>query len=381
MKAQIKKTIKKIINNTYNKFLNYKNYRAEKIKIRDKRRQEILSKYKLTEEQMKQIDEFYEKNYGKKIPYDWHRYFSSYTGKFNVDYFPELLFIPELEGLMVKKEYGKVLSDKNLLPFFISGIEGVKTPKIHISCINGIYRNENMEFISKESAVKILYNIGKVFIKPTVESGSGVDCNVLNIKNGINEISGEKIENVLKKYNKDFNVQEIITNCDSIKNLHPDSLNTFRIITYCWNSKVYHVPVAMRIGRGKSYVDNAHQGGMFIYVDDDGNLGECAYTEFQDRFFEHPDTKIKFKGYKVPEAKKVIEVVEELQQRIPEAMMISWDATVDDKGNVIIIELNLKGQSIWFPQMASGKPAFGENTAEILQWMKKKRNNKGDIIL
>ena len=371
----MKEKAKNFLLNLIEKLKVYYSKKIEFKKMKDKRRQLILSNFVLTKEQEQEIDDFFLKNLGRKVPYDWHRYYASYTGKFHKEYFPELFFIPVLQKLLVPEAYKNVLTDKNFLPIFLSSQNYIKTPKIYISRINNIYINSEHKFISEKEALETLKNIGKVFLKPTTETGSGVACKLLNVKDGIDLITNESLEKIINNYNSDFNFQEVIKNVKSINRIHPESLNTFRIITYCLNGQVYHVPVAMRIGRGKSYVDNAHQGGMFIHVDDEGNLGECAFTEFQERFYEHPDSHIRFKGYKIPEVKKCIEAVEKLQQLIPQVGLCSWDATVDNNGNVVIVEVNLKGQSIWFPQMASGEPAFGENTAEILKMIKNSKYN------
>jgi len=60
--------------------------------------------------------------------------------------------------------------------------------------------------------------------------------------------------------------------------------------------------------------------------------------------------------------------VKTVHQRIPQLSMISWDVV---QGEVIIIEMNVLGQSVWLPQMAHGVGAFGENTAAVLAWVKK----------
>ena len=43
----------------------------------------------------------------------------------------------------------------------------------------------------------------------------------------------------------------------------------------------------------------------------------------------------------------------------------------DEDGNVVIIEVNTTGQSVWFPQMVTGKGIFGEHTSEMLKLIRK----------
>ena len=340
-------------------------------KINDPRRQKILKQYDLTKEQKEQIDKLYGEAYGKKIPYDWHRYFASYTGNFDCNFIPELLYIPVIEKKFNDRKYVSAFSDKNLLPLLVSGIPNVRTPKAYLSCVNGVIRDQDSKFITKDKAVRLLENV-ECFAKPTVDSNSGKMCSVFNFENGIDKDTNQAVSSVIDSMENNYCFQELVQNCQSVRLLHENSLNTFRITTYIWKGKTYHFPVIMRIGRGKSVLDNAHQGGMFIGLSDDGCMNECAYTEFQERYFSHPDSGIEFKNYRVPEVALALKAVEDIHQSIPQIGMISWDAVVNDSGEVIIIEMNVLGQSVWLPQMAHGVGAFGENTKDILKWVKKR---------
>ena len=50
------------------------------------------------------------------------------------------------------------------------------------------------------------------------------------------------------------------------------------------------------------------------------------------------------------------------------------DLTLDRDNVIVLIEVNTIGQTVWFPQMANGKSAFGDNTAEILHTLKSKKS-------
>ncbi len=338
-----------------------------KKEIKDPRRKKILKTFGLSKEQKKKIDDFYKENYGKKIPYEYHRYYSSYMNSFDEKYVPEFIFISKIEAKLNSLEYAHVLSDKNLLPMLVGKNEKYRCARIFVSSSNGILKNSDYQIINKESAFGILKDIGECFYKPTVDSSSGRGCAVYNFKNGIDCYSGESLENILAGCPENFNFQEIISNCESVKKLHPESLNTFRIVTYILDGQIFHFPVIMRIGRGCAKVDNAHQGGIFIGVEDDGKLKECAFTEFQERFYEHPDSKITFNGYVVPEVRQCIEAAHEMQAKLPQTKLISFDFVADENGMPVLIEINLQYQTIWMSQMAHGKSAFGENTAKVLK--------------
>ena len=338
--------------------------------IKDSRRQQILKKFVLSEEQKKKIDDFYVANYGKKISYDYHRYYSSYMNSFDEKYIPEFIFISEIEAKLNSREYSHVLSDKNLLPLLMGSSTFCRCAKIFVSCTNGVLKNANFELIDKNGAYDILKDIGLCFFKPSVDSSSGRDCCVYDFHNGIDSISQKYLDEILHDCPENFNFQEVVRNCDSVKRLHPESLNTFRIVTYILNGNVYHFPVILRIGRGVAKVDNAHQGGIFIGVEEDGSLKECGFTEFQDRFFEHPDSKIRFDGYCVPEVKQCISAAHEMQAKLPQTKLMSFDFVADENGVPVLVEINLNYQTIWMSQMAHGRGAFGENTAEILNFIR-----------
>jgi len=348
----------------------HRSFNRETRKIKDERRQKILSQYVLTSDEKKQIDDLFLENYNKKVPYDWHRYFASYTGKFDARFIPELIYIPIIEKKFNSSKYIDAFSDKNLLEYFVGHEDGIRTPSVYLSSVNGLLRDYRKRIVDVKQAQEILKDV-TCFAKPTVDSCSGNLCAVYKFQNGIDTISGKTVSEVIKIMGGDFCFQEIISNCNSVKNIHPQSLNTFRITTYLWKNKVYHFPVIMRLGKGNSVLDNAHQGGMFIGISDDGYLSERAFTEFQERYYTHPDSDIVFKGYRVPETILAIEAVEQIHQRIPQLGMISWDVVVNDKNEVIIIEMNVKGQSVWLPQMAHGVGAFGDNTADVLKWISK----------
>lgn len=338
-------------------------------KFKDPRRVRIFSTVTLSKKQEHQIDELYEKNYGEKIPYIWHRHFTAFTGRFDVNYFPELLFIPEFEHFMnYNHEYAKVLSDKNLLPY-LTRAAGVHTPHVYLSRVEGLFRDENGRQLTSDEFEKKLSNLGEAFVKPSVDSSSGHGCAVINLQNGVDQVSGVAVSKLLTQWGYNFVIQERLKCHESIAKIYPHSVNTFRIITYRWKDEICHMPVIMRIGSGGKNVDNAHAGGMFIAVEDDGTLHEKAFTEFNKQYTVHPDTKLVFKDYKIPHMERVIEAAKQMHALLPQLGCSNWDFTLNKNGEPTLIEINLRGGGIWVIEMAHGKGPFGERTAEVLRWL------------
>ena len=111
---------------------------GEMKKINDPRRQNLIETVHLTKAEENEIDTLFTANYGKKIKYDWHRLYQSFTGKFDENYFPEYLFSSVLEPKLNPMDYRYVLDDKLLLPLFCVGVEHVRTPRTYYSVCDGI---------------------------------------------------------------------------------------------------------------------------------------------------------------------------------------------------------------------------------------------------
>lgn len=213
----------------------------------------------------------------------------------------------------------------------------------------------------------------EIVIKPTIETGSGKNVRFYKFIDGLQEGTGMPIELVLDQYNMDWNIQECVKNHSVLSNIYPYSVNTFRVITYVWEGKVYTTPLTLRVGRHGNRVDNAHADGLFVGCTDDGYLREWAYSEFQDKHNQRPDTGTVFKGYYIPQVPMILECAKKMQSRLTQMKITSWDMTLDEEGTVVLVEINTIGQTCWFPQMANGEPFFRDNTAAILQSMRKKK--------
>ncbi|MBQ8033257.1 MAG: hypothetical protein IJ266_04840 [Elusimicrobiaceae bacterium] len=348
----------------------YLSHRNEIKKFQNPRRVAIWSKVHLSQEQKTQIDQFYLKNYGQKVAHTWHRHYTAFTSNFDVKYFPELFYIPEFEHYLhsYNSAYTKAISDKNIISYLAQAI-GVATPKVLCSRASGLFRDATGNLLSLRDFQKLLGNIGEAFIKPSVDTSSGVGCAVIHMKDGKDILSSKSADTIIQELGDNFIVQERLICHESLAALYPHSVNTFRIITYQWKDKILHTPIILRIGQGGHNVDNAHAGGMFIAVDEDGTLHQTAFTEFNQQYTQHPDTHITFKGYHIPYISKLIEAAEHMHAFLPQCGIYNWDFTINKGGVPVLIEVNIHGGSIWLAQMAHGKGIFGDNTADILQWI------------
>ena len=183
--------------------------------------------------------------------------------------------------------------------------------------------------------------------------------------------SGVEIFNSL---GENFVVQKRIIPHPDFSVFNSSSINTIRIMTYIANGEMHHVPIAFRIGRKGKNVDNIHSGGLVVGVRDDGtllpNAYELGYGDKTTKYSQHPDSKVTFDGYKLPYIPEIINSAYAIHKRLVNIGIVSWDFTVDCENNPVLIEANIRGQSIWFPQIVHGKGAFGEYTKDIIKMIK-----------
>jgi len=334
------------------------------------RKKNLYKDIELSAHQEKEVQHFWKSHYGRKISTRWHRLYQSYNGAYNKKYFPEIIFTTKLERKLNNREIAKIISDKSLYPIYYKDIENVRLPDTYLIDNSGIYYNGNRNIITHGHAVEILEDIGECIIKPTMDSSSGDSVHLFNFKKGIDFNSGKTVAEVLEGYNQDFIVQERIIPSSKMSELYPHSVNTLRIITYLIDDHVDHAPVTLSMGRAGNHVDNIQAGGVSVAVSDEGELNRKGYTHFQEIHHHHPDTGTVFGDLKLSKVPEVIRAAKEMHEKTPHMRIISWDFTIDSNEEIVLLEINIFGQSVWFPQMVSGKPIFGDNTEKMMQLSK-----------
>ena len=345
--------------------------RIQKRVIFDPKRLESIKDFHLTAEQEQAIDAFYFSHYGQKVDHTCHRTYAAYSGNFSPAFITEDIYIPELDHFLnIFNTYNSVFEDKNVMPHLAKSV-GVKTPKVLFSRVKGFYLDVENQPTTCEKVLEALHNHGRLFIKPSVDSMGGRSCVLAEIKEGIDVKSQQPLVEILQQMGDDFVVQECLVCHESLREIYPKSVNTFRVFTYRWKDQIYMAPSVIRMGKGGMDVDNATQGGIFAGIKEDGQLYDYAITKYGQRYYEHPDTALRFEDCKLFLFPKVIDAAMKLHHALPQVGVSNWDLTLDADGDVVLIEGNLRCGSPWLSQMSTGLPFFGEHTAEMLKWLQK----------
>ena len=214
--------------------------------------------------------------------------------------------------------------------------------------------------IQREEITQFLANHGDVIIKPVDEScGKGifiVRAGEMSVDDLIPKLPGNGAV-----------IEECIAQSAEMAAFHPESINTVRLPCFLCADGVHIVRPYMRMGKGSSVVDNAGQGGLFVPVDlCSGRMLAVGYDEWGETFKVHPDSKIIFSDFIIPDWREAIELAEKLMSMVPECKYVGWDLSHTNNGWVLI-EGNPRAQQVAQQIMAGhGLKNEWENYIEMM---------------
>lgn len=351
----IKITLYKVFNYLHKKYSFYSEKKYIKGLITTLPHIEVLSS-----KQKKSIQNWYRIHYGKRIPdYRWHAYYYTRNGVFSEKYIPNYV-LSDINKALFDPHIAAAFDDKNL---YHTIFPDVLQPVAYIKCINGFFYVGSIP-VTREEAIERCADLGKVIIKPTYRSQNGRGVKHIELCDGKDKSSSKNLFEIFEEYGKNFIIQESIKQHELLSALCPTSVNTIRIVTYRRSDKevvvIYHV---LRIGKFGSEVDNTSAGGMTCKIDEKGRLGKYAICSKPAGNFEKNEAGIIFENYEVPSFDKVVAKAKEMHLRLPHFIMVGWDFSVNESGEVVFVEMNAP---FGLHQPAAG-PGFGEYTEEIFE--------------
>lgn len=345
----------------------YKKYQMQK-GIREKithNFKDLAVRRKLTNEQKREVDDFFVSMIGKKVPLYCHEYFYSRTGVFSKDYIPKDFYTLELRPKANVYKFQEAYDDKSIYDIILAGENVVHAI---LKNMNGYYYYEGKP-VSEKEAIELCQNMDGVIIKPTMEmQGNGVKLlKVINGKTNVNDLT---IGELFKQYNRNFLIQERVRQHKDIAALNPTSVNTMRILTYRSGMEVLIIYSVIRIGRSGQVIDNQCAGGISTAITKDGKLGKAAFGGYTEDNILVTDTGITLDGYQLPSYDKAIEFVKRLHMKLPYFNIIGWDVSIEENGDPILIEYNTN-PGLSQSAFCSG---MGENTERIIRELWPRRN-------
>ena len=192
----------------------------------------------------------------------------------------------------------------------------------------------------------------KVIIVKPLDGEGGKGIEKFEYKN---EEDAKTIYNSLL-YKKQLLVEECIKQHPEMNKLYSKSVNTLRMFTFYKDGQSYFLQAILKSGNG-GVVDNFSSGGMYTYVDENGVVFAEAIDQQDNIFYEHPISKVKIVGFKVPKFKEAVEMVKEAAKVVPEIGYIGWDVAISENGPVIV-------EGNCFPGVFQLKPSLSAEKKE-----------------
>jgi len=319
----------------------------------------IKNKDILSREQKTAINKFYSSYC--KIGYVQHAFYTEKTGIFSPYYIPDSIYFSYIDRTFNDWEYAKYTDNKcNYWRLF----RGVSQPYNFVYRENGYWFNSKHELIAFDVALDLLLSLKEdFFIKIATESYGGKGVTYINWIG----LTPDFLEKTINQLNGDLVIQKVLKQSPVLSAINPSSVNTIRVLSFLRRDgfvKIYSR--VLRMGIGKSKVDNASSGGITCGIKLDGKLKNIAYKANGDSFEEHPTTHIKFDNLTIPNIDKIDALVKKLHIQIPRCRLVSWDIALSAENEPILIEVNLCQGELDFHQLNNG-PLFGEDTQQVLE--------------
>lgn len=248
-----------------------------------------------------------------------------------------------------------ILVDDKILFHDLMSSYGLPVPHRYFVFQNGLFKRGS-NILTDRDVNDILENITdeRLFIKRYrggAASGISIARKIdegMQLEDGV-LLSASTIREKFSDSNYIFEKQ--LVQDSVLSSFNPSTVNTCRVLTY----KDRVVSCSVRMGRNGAFVDNAAKGGIVVSLDmETGCLGEYGMREYDiTKYYEHPDSHLKFAGVYVPQWPAVKELAEKTIALMPYYNSVGFDVATTINGPVII-EINT-GTGVYASQMGKTK--------------------------
>lgn len=317
-------------------------------------------KGKLSKDIKSQCDNYAKKYLGDIKYAPWLYVYSAIQGEFKQGWIPDNYYgeviVRGLDGIFSEPCELKPLSNRIL-----------KTNKLPdlLYVNNGVFIEPvNYKIIPNKEASEVLFNTEDTVIFKCNDSSQG---------RGVRFYTRDEWDTEQVK-GKNGVYQKIIKQHEFFNKIFPHPGATLRITTVLNTDGEATVRAAtLRIGRSNKESLSKHvqsNSAVKIAIDiKNGNLFDTGYMPDWSSIKSHPDTGVSFEGLTVPAFREACTEVENLHRNYPFVQCIGWDVSINDNGQVEIMEWNARHNDIKFSEAMYG-PCFidmlGRATGELI---------------
>ena len=321
---------------------------------------------------------------GVKPALSYYRVFSHYIGE-NQNIVPEDMLHDLIEPVLNSPRFAECYADKNIYDKqFPKGY----FPNTLFRRISGLYYDADYHKINlNQNKLRGLLGHARqkrIVIKPTVDGISGHGINLVE-KNAFGQwqkvLSKETIDvDYFSNLGWDFIVQDAFEQSDFISQFNPTSTNTIRLSIYksVKDEKGHLTGAIMRIGGKGSVVDNAHAGGYYVGIKQDGTLYDRVFNQYGESLTKFNEIDFS-NNYQIPNWADIVKFGEGIADYYMNCRLLALDVVLDKNNQPHLLEVNVKYYSAWLFQFTQDA-AFGEYTDEIIQYCKDNYKRLESII-
>lgn len=199
----------------------------------------------------------------------------------------------------------------------------------------------NLKDVSYEEYQEFASNNSSVIAKPIDGiCGRGIskyDLNNYSLKSTYDDMVA----------NQRFLLEPYMIQHPTLMELHPNSLNSLRIVTIRKNGETTIPFACLRCGNGK-VVDNLNSGGFAARINiETGIIDSNGVGKYNAVAITHPISGVAFKGLQIPHFKKAIDLAIEASKRVPDLGYVGWDIAILEDGPIIIEGNEFPGHDIY----------------------------------
>ncbi len=327
------------------------------------------------------------KDYWRKLGYNkinkmWYLFYRNCSNFHDEAYIPENIYYIGIEPALNNYMLSNPHADKNLYELkYSSDI----FPETQIRCMNRLFYDQTYNIISNKEVIDILNksDFSEFIIKPSIGSSGGRNILKFSIKNKKIFCNQKYFElsDFIRKYNGNFLMQKKINQSSFFSNYFSNAINTIRICTYFSENsrKAHFLKAVYRMGINDMIVDNQAFGGISCGVFQNGLLHSYAIDKYGNKYFEHPNSKVKF-DEKILFFASMVEKALRLASKNYYHRLLGFDFCLTKNNDIKIIEINNKSIEINFCQLFGGS-LFGKYTKEIVEIAKNKQENERILFL
>ena len=329
----------------------------------------------LSAEEIKEIDAFW-KQFGIRLEHHrWHQMYYDMTGIKDPAFLPQNLAEIALYPYYNELKKTKVWADKN---YFQRFVPVVQFPTMLGQRIRGLYYDAKHQAYTPQELDAFCEAIYRglpagdsfsVIIKQTIDTMQGRGVKKYDFS------SREELLEILKKHadQENYLIQKAIRQHPFFAQFNSSSVNIVRVTTWRNGKDILAFSPCIRFGIKGSGTDVAYVNGEEII----NCIGILPDGRVRDEYITLAGEKLPFIGElrEVPHWNEIVETVKKAHSYLEQFDLVAWDMTVDEQGQIICIEYNIRSPGTIVSQMADG-PFAGEHTRELLQFLTQPQNRK-----